>query len=63
MFLMFCIIVWVADQYQGGIGGLPIQENIDLMAAELKTKLLIVSLKFDYFDFDKKLRAETFRSS
>ena len=44
MFLIFCILIWVADQYQGGIGGLPIQECVDMLAAELKLKLLIVSL-------------------
>ena len=42
MFLIFCIVLWVIDQYQGGLG-LPIQENIDLLSEELKLKLLIVS--------------------
>lgn len=40
MFLIFCIVLWVIDQYQGGLG-LPIQENIDLLSEELKLKLLI----------------------
>lgn len=40
MFLIFCIILWVVDQYQGGLG-LPIQENIDLLSEELKLKLLV----------------------
>ena len=42
MFLIFCIVLWVIDQYQAGLG-LPIQENIDLLSEELKLKLLIVS--------------------
>jgi len=42
LFLMFCIILWVIDQYQGGIG-LPIQENIDVLSEELKHRLLMVS--------------------
>jgi len=41
MFLIFCIMLWVVDQYQGGIANLPIQENIDMLANELRTKLLI----------------------
>jgi hypothetical protein len=40
LFLIFCIILWVIDQYQGGIG-LPIQENIDVLSEELKQRLLM----------------------
>ena len=43
MFLIFCLVVWVVDQYQGGIG-LPIQENVDQLADVLKLNLLMVRL-------------------
>lgn len=43
MFLVFCLIIWVVDQYQGGLG-LPVQENVDQLADLLKSNILMVCL-------------------
>jgi len=40
MFLVFCLIIWVVDQYQGGLG-LPVQENVDQLADLLKSNILM----------------------
>ena len=50
MFLVFCLIIWVVDQYQGGLG-LPVQENVDQLADLLKSNILMVCIDNSYFDF------------
>lgn len=40
MFLILCLVIWVVDQYQGGLG-VPIQENVDSLADMLKTNILM----------------------
>ena len=50
MFLVFCLIIWVVDQYQGGLG-LPVQENVDQLADLLKSNILMVCIDMSSYDF------------
>ena len=50
MFLVFCLIIWVVDQYQGGLG-LPVQENVDQLADLLKSNILMVGIDTSSYDF------------
>ena len=50
MFLVFCLIIWVVDQYQGGLG-LPVQENVDQLADLLKSNILMVCIEMSSYDF------------
>ena len=50
MFLVFCLIIWVVDQYQGGLG-LPVQENVDQLADLLKSNILMVRIDMSSYDF------------
>ena len=64
MFLVFCLIIWVVDQYQGGLG-LPVQENVDQLADLLKSNILMVctdmsSNDFLHFEFFVKFLLSSF---